>query len=101
VIASLDFPVWLRASHFLPIVFISLLIRSGWEILSASPRLYLNDDCRPGSEVLTLSRKRLPTEGLWTATDMEEKWSAWLALPGGSRLSWAGIGTLWPWSAGF
>ena len=89
---TLDFPVWLTASHFLTILFISLLIRSGLEILSACPRLYLNDDCRPGSEVLTLSRRRLPREGLWTSTDMEDRWPAWLALPGGSRL---GLGRHW------
>lgn len=92
MLGFLTFPIWLRASHFLTIVFISLLIRSGLEILSAGPRLYLNDDCRPGSEWLTLSRRRLPKEGLWTSTDMEEEWPSWLALPGGSRL---GLGRHW------
>jgi methionine sulfoxide reductase catalytic subunit len=92
MLGQLTFPIWLRASHFLTIIFISLLIRSGLEILSAGPRLYLNDDCRPGSEWLTLSRRRLPKEGLWTSTDMEEEWPSWLALPGGSRL---GLGRHW------
>lgn len=92
MLGELSFPLWLRASHFLTIVFISLLIRSGLEILSASPRLFMNDDCRPGSEWLTLSRRRLPKEGLWTSTDMEEEWSSWVALPGGSRL---GLGRHW------
>jgi DMSO/TMAO reductase YedYZ molybdopterin-dependent catalytic subunit/thiosulfate reductase cytochrome b subunit len=92
MLGSLTFPIWLRATHFLTIVFISLLIRSGLEILSAGPRLYLNDDCRPGSEWLTLSPRRLPEEGLWTSTDMEEEWPSWLALPGGSRL---GLGRHW------
>ncbi len=92
MLGALSFPMWLRASHFLTIVFISLLIRSGLEIFSASPRLFMNDDCRPGSEWLTLSRRRLPEEGLWTSTDMEEEWSSWVALPGGSRL---GLGRHW------
>lgn len=92
MLGSLTFPVWLRATHFLTIIFIGFLIRSGLEILSAGPRLYLNDDCRPGSEWLTLSRRRLPKEGLWTSTDMEEEWPSWLALPGGSRL---GLGRHW------
>ena len=68
LVTQLDFPLWLRASHFLTIVFIALLMRSGLEILSAGPRLYLNDDCRPGGELVTLGRRRLPTEGLWTST---------------------------------
>jgi methionine sulfoxide reductase catalytic subunit len=92
MLGFLTFPLWLRATHFLTIIFISLLIRSGLEILSAGPRLYLNDDCRPGSEWLTLSHRRLPKEGLWTSTDMEEEWPSWLALPGGSRL---GLGRHW------
>lgn len=92
MVAPFTFPVWLRASHFLTILFISLLVRSGLEVLSACPRLYLNDDCRPGSEWLTLSRRRLPREGLWTSTDMEDEWPSWLALPGGSRL---GLGRHW------
>jgi len=33
----LDFPFWLRATHFLNLLFISLLARSGFEILSAHP----------------------------------------------------------------
>jgi DMSO/TMAO reductase YedYZ molybdopterin-dependent catalytic subunit/thiosulfate reductase cytochrome b subunit len=88
----LTFPIWLRASHFLTIVFISFLVRSGLEILSACPRLYLNDDCRPGSEWLTLSRRQLPRSGLWTSTDMEDKWPSWLALPGSSHI---GLGRHW------
>ncbi len=89
---ELTFPIWLRASHFLTILFISFLVRSGLEIISACPRLYLNDDCRPGSEWLTLSRRRLPQTGLWTSTDMEDQWPSWLALPGGSRV---GLGRHW------
>ena len=42
---TLTFPVWLRATHFLTILFISLLVRRGLEILSACPRFYINDDC--------------------------------------------------------
>jgi hypothetical protein len=34
----LDFPLWLRATHFLNLHFVSLLVRSGLEILSAHPR---------------------------------------------------------------
>jgi len=44
---ALTFPIWLRASHFLTILFVSFLVRSGLEILSACPRLYLNDRLPP------------------------------------------------------
>ena len=68
----LDFPLWLRATHFLNLLFISLLVRSGLEILSAHPKLYWNDDCTPGSEWLRLTRKRLPAHELWTSRDEED-----------------------------
>jgi methionine sulfoxide reductase catalytic subunit len=63
----LDFPFWLRALHFCNILFVTLLIRSGLEILSAHPKLYWNDDCLPGSAWLRLgqgipeSRRLAPT----------------------------------------
>jgi DMSO/TMAO reductase YedYZ molybdopterin-dependent catalytic subunit/thiosulfate reductase cytochrome b subunit len=47
---ALDFPFWLRAAHYANLLFLTLLIRSGLEIFSAHPKLYWNDDCRPGSE---------------------------------------------------
>jgi DMSO/TMAO reductase YedYZ molybdopterin-dependent catalytic subunit/thiosulfate reductase cytochrome b subunit len=43
----LDFPLWLRALHFCNLLFVTLLIRSGVEILSAHPKLYWNDNCTP------------------------------------------------------
>ncbi len=49
-----DFPAWIRITHFINfiinIIFISFLIRSGIEILGTHPKLYWNDDSRPGSE---------------------------------------------------
>ena len=36
-----DFPFWLRFAHFINIIFITLLIRSGIEILSALPKCIL------------------------------------------------------------
>ena len=47
VIASLGFPAWLRVTHFINLLFIGLLIRSGLQILGAHPRLYWNDGCNP------------------------------------------------------
>ncbi len=88
----LAFPLWLRTTHFLNLLFLSLLVRSGLEILSAHPKLYWNDDCTPGSEWLRLTRKRLPEHGLWTSRDEEASFSSWIALPGRSNL---GLGRHW------
>jgi hypothetical protein len=66
---TLEFPLWLRATHFLNFLFLTLLARSGMEILSAHPKLYWNDHCRPGSEWLTFSRKPYPKDELFTAED--------------------------------
>lgn len=90
--AILDFPLWLRATHFLNLLFISLLMRSGFEILSAHPKLYWNDHCAPGSEWLRLTRKRMPADTLWTSRDEEESFPSWLALPGRKNL---GLGRHW------
>ena len=63
----LDFPLWLRALHFCNLLFVTLLIRSGLEILSAHPKLYWNDNCLPGGSWLDFAgeipsnRRREPT----------------------------------------
>lgn len=88
----LDFPLWLRATHFFNLLFLSLLVRSGLEILSAHPKLYWNDACLPGSEWLRFTRKRLPANELWTSRDEEESFSSWIALPGHRNL---GLGRHW------
>jgi sulfoxide reductase catalytic subunit YedY len=91
-VLMLDFPGWLRAMHFLNLLFLSLLVRSGLEILSAHPKFYWNDECLPGSEWLRFTRKRLPANALWTSRDEEESFSSWIALPGHRNL---GLGRHW------
>jgi len=78
----LDFPLWLRLTHFLNFLFLTLLLRSGLEILSAHPKLYWNDDCDLGSEWLSFNHTPYPTDTLFTADDQETAFPAWLALPG-------------------
>lgn len=51
----LDFPLWLRVLHFCNLLFATLLIRSGLEILSAHPKLYWSDDCVPGTAWLNFA----------------------------------------------
>ena len=58
---SLGFPGWLRLSHYLNLLFMVFLVRSGTEILMSHPRLYWNDGCTPGSEWLKFTRKKVPT----------------------------------------
>jgi hypothetical protein len=38
---ELDFPAWIRITHFINIIFISFLIRRGIEILGTHPKLRL------------------------------------------------------------
>lgn len=88
----LDFPLWLRAAHFFNFLFLSLLVRSGIEILSAHPRLYWNDHCTPGSEWLKFTNKRRSKDRLWTASDEETSFPSAIALPGHANL---GLGRHW------
>ncbi len=91
-IDNIDFPVWLRFAHFINLIFITLLIRSGIEILSALPKLYFNDDAKPGSEWIKFTRKKMPKDKLWISLDEEESFSSWIALPGHKNL---GLGRHW------
>ena len=92
IIASLEFPLWLRASHYLNLLFIGLLIRSGIQILGAHPRLYWNDGCKPGSEWIKFTRNKIPKDKLYTSMDDEIPVTPVLALPGEDNL---GLGRLW------
>ena len=92
VIESTDFPFWLRYAHFINVIFITLLIRSGIEILSALPKLYWNDHAKPGTEWIKFTRKEMPKDQLWTSLDEEESFSSWIALPGRKNL---GLGRHW------
>ncbi len=94
----LDYPIWLRAAHFFNFLRLSLLIRSGLEILSAHPRLYWNDHCTPGSEWLKFTKKQQPKDRLWTASDEETSFPSAIALPGHDNL---GLGRHWHFLADF
>ena len=95
---SIDYPIWLRAAHFFNFLLLSLLVRSGLEILSAHPRLYWNDNCTPGSEWLKFTKKQQPKDRLWTASDEETSFPSAIALPGHENL---GLGRHWHFLADF
>jgi thiosulfate reductase cytochrome b subunit len=85
------FPLWLVLTHFLNILFLTLLGRSGLGILSAFPKLYLNDDCHPGREFIRFSKRTFSADSrrLWSSLDEEESWSPAIALPGRKNLGLA------------
>ena len=89
---ALGFFHWIGISHYLNLLLVGFMVRSGLEILSAHPKLYWRDDCQPASEWLRLSRKRMPTDRLWTGADEETAFSSVIALPGRRNL---GMGRHW------
>ncbi len=88
------FPMWVVITHFLNLFFMLLLFRSGFEVLSAFPKLYWNEDCPPGREWLRLSKKMHGADSRkpWSSLDEEESWSPAVALPGKKNL---GLGRHW------
>src|SRR4051812_15209723 len=85
-------------THFLNLLLMAFLVRSGLEILASYPRLYFRDSCEPGREWLNLSRVPIPRDRLWTTLEQEADWSPWLALPGHRNL---GLGRLWHFASMF
>ncbi|MCC6626266.1 MAG: molybdopterin-dependent oxidoreductase [Chloroflexi bacterium] len=98
-LASIEFPLWLRLTHYVNLLFLGLLIRSGIAILGAHPRLYWNDGCAPGTDWLKFTKRTAPTdrEVIYTGHDDEIAISPLLALPGGKNL---GLGRHWHGFAG-
>jgi DMSO/TMAO reductase YedYZ molybdopterin-dependent catalytic subunit/thiosulfate reductase cytochrome b subunit len=76
------FPAWLRVTHFVNLLFLVLLVRSGLQILADHPRLYWNVHCTPGTEWLRLTPVIVPTDRVWTAKDDSRYLSPWIGLPG-------------------
>ncbi|HXH62995.1 MAG TPA: hypothetical protein VNG95_02360, partial [Gemmatimonadales bacterium] len=52
VAGAFAFPSWLRITHYVNFLFLTLLIRSGLQVLMEHPRLYWNVHCTPGTEFL-------------------------------------------------
>jgi DMSO/TMAO reductase YedYZ molybdopterin-dependent catalytic subunit/thiosulfate reductase cytochrome b subunit len=89
---ELEFPWWLRITHYINIVFLFFLIRSGIEILASHPKLYWNDHSKPGSEWARFTRKTMPKDKLYDTLDEEESYSSVVAMPGHKEL---GLGRHW------
>lgn len=97
----LEFPWRLRVAHFFNFLFITLLFRSGLQVLASHPKLYWSDDALPGSEWLRVGdRERdseIETDAIVETTDEEVLWTAEDGLPTGPRGSrcLAGITSGW------
>lgn len=89
---TFDYPVWLRVDHWLNVLFLTLLLRSGFEILGTHPKLYWHDDSKPGTEWARFTTKKMPTDKLYDTLDEEESYSSIIALPGHKKL---GMGRHW------
>lgn len=89
---ELDFPAWLRIEHWLNVLFLTLVMRSGIEILASHPKLYWREDSKPGTEWARFTRKTMPTDKLYDTLDEEESYSSLVALPGHKKL---GMGRHW------
>ena len=76
------FPGWLRLTHYINILFLVLLGRSGLQILMDHPRLYWNVHCTPGTEWLRLTPIKVPEDRVWTSKDDSRYLSPWIGLPG-------------------
>jgi sulfoxide reductase catalytic subunit YedY len=81
--APSGFPGWLRVTHYVNLLFLTLLIRSGLQILMDHPRLYGNVHCTPGTEWLRLTPVTVPLDRVWTAKDDSRRLTPWIGLPGG------------------
>lgn len=75
------FPAWLRIQHFLNLLFMAFIIRSGIQVLADHPRLYWKRDCTPGADWFRF-QKAVPTGRVWTAKDDSVTLPGWLGIPG-------------------
>ncbi|MGN8216531.1 oxidoreductase [Halococcus salifodinae] len=58
----LDYPWWLRVTHFFNFLFITLLVRSGLRVLASHPKLYWSDDALPNTEWLRVGDHKRETD---------------------------------------
>ncbi len=92
-VAFFGSPLWLRLAHYVNFLFLTLLVRSGIQILADHPKLYWNKHCTPGSEWIKFTKNIIPKDKLWTSMDEAVNVSPWIALPGGRHN--LGIGRHW------
>jgi DMSO/TMAO reductase YedYZ molybdopterin-dependent catalytic subunit/thiosulfate reductase cytochrome b subunit len=77
------FAAWIRITHYVNLLFMVLLVRSGLQILMDHPRLYWNVHCTPGTEWIRFTPVLAPADRLYTAKDDARYLTPWIGLPGG------------------
>jgi sulfoxide reductase catalytic subunit YedY len=77
------FPAWIGITHYVNLLFLVLLVRSGLQVLMDHPRLYWNVHCTPGSEWIRFTPVQVPLDRLYTAKDDARYLTPWVGLPGG------------------
>jgi len=77
------FPLWIGITHYVNLLFMVLLARSGLQILMDHPRLYWNVHCTPGSEWVRFTPVKVPLDRSYTAKDDARYLTPWIGLPGG------------------
>ena len=75
------FPVWLRATHWINVLFIRWVVRAGIKFLGAYPRLSSNDHTTPGADWLTRTTTPILAERPWIAPEQEKDVPSWLGQP--------------------
>ncbi|MHB1172119.1 MAG: hypothetical protein ACYCZY_06440, partial [Lacisediminihabitans sp.] len=86
------FPWWLRWQHFLNVLFLVPIARSGLQIWAGRPRLYWRRPGTPGQEWLRI-QKAIPAGRCWSPREDAVQLPGWLGLPG-RRLS-TGLARWW------
>lgn len=81
VLANAGFPWWVNLQHFVNMLFMFFIIRSGWQILVDHPRLYWTRHSFPGSEWVRVTPLQ-PDGPLWTAKDESVDLPKHIGLPG-------------------
>ncbi len=77
-------PLVIVITHFINLIVILLLIRSGLHILADHPFLYWTDHTRRDNYWLKFGKKQIPEDQIYQAHDEVEKIGHW-ALPGGEH----------------
>lgn len=96
LLTTFNFPWWLRAEHFLNIIFVTFFIRSGIEILGTFPRLHTSVHTPAGKQWAQFTIKEKPKHKYYAVGSEYEDYSPIISLPGRGLL---GLGRYWHFMA--
>src|SRR5699024_6464469 len=79
--ANAGIPWWVNLQHFVHILFMLFIIRSGWQILVDHPRLYWSRHSRPGREWVRVA-PQAPDDPYWSAKQDSDDLPKNVGIPG-------------------